>query len=108
MKFSDIPEQYVRTRADKKFLDTGGQFDPKRGERVVQFVEKYMRTTRGFGAGRPVTLFDYQRDFLIPLFAYHHPNGVRRFRESLFACPRQNGKSFLSSAIALYMLVADD
>lgn len=108
-KFHSIPEQYVRTKSDRQFIDNGGTFDIKRGERVVRFIETFMRPTRGLGAEKSVTLTDWQRDeLIIPLFSFVKPDGYRRFTRSLLGIPRQNGKSFITSAIGCYMLMADN
>ena len=103
-----VPDRYVKTKADRLALDRGCTFDITRGERVVQFCEEYVRPTRGFGAGQPVKLLPWQsEDLLIPLFSWVKPDGTRRFRDACLFVPRQNGKSFICSCIALYMLMAD-
>lgn len=87
----------------------GCDFKIERGQKVVDFVEKYVVPTRGFGADKPTKLLPWQRDdFFIPLFSWIKPNGYRLKREAFLGCPRQNGKSFVGTATCVYMLVADD
>src|SRR4051794_10012335 len=102
LKYSHIPEEQVQTRADKRAIDEGCDFLVGKGEKVVRFIERFVRTTRGFGAGRAVKLLPWQRSFVIRCMSWVKPNGYRRFREAFLGIPRQNGKSFLCSALALY------
>jgi phage terminase large subunit-like protein len=109
LKHKHIPEQYVRTKSDKAFIDQGGTFDIKRGERVVNFIQKFVRPTRGLAAEKTVKLLPWQRDeLIIPLFSWIKPDNYRRFTRGLLGIPRQNGKSFITSAIGCYMLMADN
>lgn len=107
-KFDHIPEKYVRTKSDRAFVDAGGQWEPERGERVRRFVERFCVPTRGFAADRAVSLLAWQwEDVLLPLFSWVKPDGCRRYREGCIYVPRQNGKSFMGSAIGQYMAFAD-
>jgi phage terminase large subunit-like protein len=59
--------------------------------------------------GRPaVRLEEWQkRDVIYPIFGWKKKNGFRRFRTAYIELGRKNGKSFLTSALALYLLIAD-
>jgi phage terminase large subunit-like protein len=52
-------------------------------------------------------LLDWQRDFLIRLFGWKMPSGLRRFRRAYLEVPKKNGKSTLISGLGLYLLLAD-
>ena len=74
--YQHIPEKYVQTKSDKKFIEDGGTWQPERGQRVREFCEKYVVPSRGFGADKPVKLLPWQFDDLIlPLFSWIKPDG---------------------------------
>ena len=102
-----VPDEFVRTKSDIAAVNAGCWFDDDAADRVVRFVETFIVPTRGFGADKPVTLLDWQRDDLRVLFGWKRADGRRRFRSGCEFIPRQNGKSFLATCIALYMLVGD-
>src|SRR5262249_26425030 len=62
-------------------------------------------------AGKPFILEPWQKAFIGNLFGWVKENDsgeiVRRYREALLYVPRKNGKTPLSAAICLYMLVLD-
>lgn len=83
-------------------------FDEEAGERPIEFIEKFCKQSQGV-IGAPLRLDLFQKAFVQTLFGWKRKeNGFRRFRETLFLVARKNGKSTLLSAIALYLLVADD
>jgi len=55
----------------------------------------------------PFILADFQKEIIDTIFA-EDEQGRRKVRTALIGIPRKNGKSLLSSAIATYMLIADD
>lgn len=75
------------------------------GDVVTQFAEQWIVQTKGRWAGEALTLEPWQRDFLNELFLVYE-DGERVYREALLGISRKNGKSTLSAAIALYMLLA--
>ena len=54
-----------------------------------------------------IKLEPWQVFILSTVFGWVKPDGKRRFRRSYIEVPRGNAKSTLSSAVALYMLAAD-
>lgn len=82
-------------------------FDVEDGNRVVEFVEGYCRHAEGEWAGAPLLLEEWQKQLLRIVFGWKRLNGTRRFRTAYIEIPRKNGKSALSSALALYLLMAD-
>jgi phage terminase large subunit-like protein len=106
-QYKSIPDEQVRNKSDRAAVDSGCTWQPARGERFCSFVETYIRTTRGISAGQPVTLQDWQRDLSMRLFSWIKPDNYRRFRAGFLGIPRQNGKSFYATCLALYMLMAD-
>ena len=82
-------------------------FDSAAANRVCTFVE-LLKNIKGPKAGEPLTLEPWQCFFLTTVFGWKKSeNGKRRFTFVYLEVPRGNGKSTLSSAVALYMLCAD-
>ncbi len=94
-----------RQKRDLKTL-SGYVFNPKRGAKVCYFVE-HLRHTKGPLARQKIRLEPWQIFILTTVFGWVDSTGARRFKDVYIEVPRGNGKSALSSAIALYMLAAD-
>lgn len=75
------------------------------GVRFERFCEAFLRHSKGEWAGQPVLLEPWQAEITDEVF--RTVDGKRVHREALIGLPRKNGKSTLSAAIALYMLIAD-
>lgn len=105
-----IPADQIRTDSDRQAIEDGCYWDEAAGLRVIRFVEKYVRPRGGrLAKGKRFNLFSWQRAVLMTLFSWKRKSdGTRRFRTGYISLARQNGKSFLMAAIALYMLLADD
>jgi phage terminase large subunit-like protein len=71
------------------------------GDRVIKFIETYVRIPKGKGARQPMKLRPWQREIIHGLFDEVRP------RQALVSLPRGNGKTTLAAAIALYGLMAD-
>lgn len=76
------------------------------GQRFALFCWEFIRHTRGRWAGQRFILEPFQRAFADELFRVG-PDGKRIYREAILGIPRKNGKSMLSAALALYLLIAD-
>ena len=83
---------------------SGQQFRPV--DQICGFIER-LPHVKGPLAGERISLEPWQVFILSTVFGWVKPNGKRRFRRSYIEVPRGNAKSTLSSALALYMLVAD-
>jgi phage terminase large subunit-like protein len=82
----------------------------EKAEKVCQFVSRLPHVSGRWAIlkNNRFTLQPWQAFFLVSLFGWlHKDSGFRRFREALLSVPRKNGKSFLASAICLYMLLCD-
>lgn len=102
------PEKVLLTPRDEHAIAEGCYFDIPAAEKVVRFFEKYLRHSKGRWAGKPFKLLDWQKyDLVAPLFGWKRADGTRRYRTGYVEVPKKNGKSTLSSGIALYMLTAD-
>lgn len=75
---------------------------------MQEFFLRYLRHSKGQWAGQPFELLPWQwTDVVQPLFGWLRADGTRRFRRAYIEIPKKNGKSTLSSGIALYLLCAD-
>lgn len=83
-------------------------FSEEMGEHAINFIESYCKHYQGDHAGELVKLELFQKAFIQSLFGWlEKDTNRRRFREYFFEVARKHGKSFLSGAIAVYMMVAD-
>lgn len=82
-------------------------WDRAAAERAVNFFPDILILTSGKTAGKPFILEQWQADYVATLFGWKRPDGTRRYRESLFAVPRKNGKTETGAGIALYSLLCD-
>jgi len=82
-------------------------FDETAASRVCFFIEKFPHI-EGPLAGTAIELSPWQVFVLTTVFGWlKHANGKRRYRRVYIEIPRGNGKSALSSPLAVYMLCAD-
>ena len=84
-------------------------FDEIKAQRPCIFIE-LLPHIKGKWArnGQLIELAGWQCFIVTTVFGWiHRDTGLRRFREGYVEVPRKNGKSALSSGIALYMLSAD-
>ena len=91
----------------RRSLDLSANPSLNPGDRAVFFIERFCTHVKGELGGKPFLLEAWQRDYVRMLFGTLNPDGTRRYRTSLLALPRKQGKSTLGAALALYALVAD-
>lgn len=86
----------------------GIYFDPEEVARFLLFAARKCRHVKGRFAGHPLIPDLWQIVYVIgPVFGFRQRDGNRYYRELFLEVPRKNGKSTLSSAIALFLLMAD-
>jgi phage terminase large subunit-like protein len=78
--------------------------DSPEGRQFARFCRAFLRQSKGRWAGKPLELEQWQYEIIATMLA-RDENGRRRFTEGLLGLPRKNGKSTLSSAIALFFLI---
>ena len=84
------------------------EYDPRRANHAIEFIENYCKHSKGKLGGKPFILELWQKAMIAALFGFIHKiDGIRKYREFILIVARKNGKSALGSAIALYMLLAD-
>lgn len=90
------------SKADSPFY-----FDKAEGNRVCKFIE-LLPHTKGVLRGQKIKLEPWQCWVLTTIFGWRRrSDNRRRFGRVYIEVPRGNGKSALSSAVALYCLLAD-
>jgi phage terminase large subunit-like protein len=82
-------------------------YDAEAAEKAVAFFYKCLVFTKGPRAGEPFKLEQWQADIVRTLKGWKRPDGTRRFRQSLIAVARKNGKSTWIAGIADEMLFCD-
>lgn len=84
-------------------------YDFAAGERVCQFIGQLPQVKGEWARrGQPLTLQPWQKFLLVSAFGWKRTSdGTRRFRTVYIEVPRKNGKSSLSTGVALYMLTMD-
>ncbi|NHE57966.1 terminase large subunit [Cyclobacterium plantarum] len=82
--------------------------DSYTSDRAIRFIETFCTHVKGDLSGKPYILQDWEKEIVGNLFGWKSKlTGLRKFREALIFLPRKNSKSTLSSAISLYMILAD-
>lgn len=84
----------------------GFQFSVAFASRACVFIE-HLRHIKGALAGTRIVLEPWQIFILTTVFGWVDGEKKRRFRHVYIEVPRGNGKSALSSGVALYALAAD-
>ena len=84
------------------------QYDAKKADKAVKWIEKYCHHTEGEKAPGHIQLELWQKALLACMFGLCDPkNGKRQFREVFLVVGRKNGKSLFASAIANYIFFED-
>jgi phage terminase large subunit-like protein len=94
--------------ADRPEYAPGFTFDADSAARPAEFIEQLVRVPAADG-GDPqhVKLMEWQRDRVIaPLFGWKREDGRLRYRRGAVFVPKKNGKTWLMSGIAQYLLTS--
>ena len=84
-------------------------FDITKGTRPINFIEKYLKQSKGKWNGKPLKLQLWQKAFIQALFGFvDKDTGLRKYKKAILFVARKNGKSVLAAAIATYMLTKDN
>lgn len=105
LKVKATYKELVRIIYDK---DSIWEYNPKRGNHALEFVENFCKHSKGKMGGQAFILELWQKAMTAALFGFVHKiDGVRKHKEFILIVARKNGKSAWGSAVALYMLMAD-
>ena len=83
-------------------------YNPIKANHAIEFIENYCKPSKGKMGGKPFILELWQKALVAATFGIvSKVDGTRKHREVILVIARKNGKSTLSSAIGLYMQIAD-
>ena len=83
-------------------------FNKNKGNKPINFIEKYCRHSKGKWAGQPVKLELFQKAFIQALFGFiDKDTGIRKYKKGALFIGRKNGKSTMDSGLANFMLTKD-
>jgi phage terminase large subunit-like protein len=102
-----VAAKWIRGPVDRLAIEQGCYFDEEAARFPCDFIERFCRQSKGRWKGVPIELLDWQRDFLMRLFGWKLPDGLRRFRRAYLEVAKKNGKSTLVSALVLFFLLGD-
>lgn len=93
----------------RKFIrDNGYKFNRTLGRRATTFFNTQLYHVKGEWAGTLMHLEPWEHRIVKRIFAWVHADtNLRIIREAYIELPRKNGKSYLGSGLALYLLYAD-
>lgn len=84
------------------------EYDSKRANHAIEFIENYCKHSKGKWGGKPIDLELWQHAFIAATFGFVHKiDGTRKYREVFLVVARKNGKSTIASGIGLYLQVGD-
>jgi len=102
-KWITLVYEYVISGLEaKKF-----QFDQKKANDAINWIEKHCFHTEGPLAPQPLRLELWQKAFLSCVYGLTDDDGNRQFREVVIIEARKNGKSILAAAMAKYNWFVD-
>lgn len=83
-------------------------YDEKKGNRVIKFMETFLKQSKGKWHGKTMELLLFQKAKLQAIFGIlHRDTGFRRFTEVFDVRARKNGKTQELAGLGLYLMIAD-
>ncbi len=82
-------------------------YSPKRANHAIEFIENYCKHSKGEMGGKSVSLELWQKAMIATIFGFIDIEGHRKYQRAILIIGKKNGKSFLASAIGLYLMIAD-
>ncbi|SKB82932.1 Phage terminase-like protein, large subunit, contains N-terminal HTH domain [Lysinibacillus sp. AC-3] len=105
-KVKKVYKELVRKINDPK---SRYEYDAKKANKAIEFVENFCKHSKGEWSGKPVILELWQKALLGATFGMvDKETGYRMIKELVLIIPRKAGKSTLGSGIANYLLIADN
>lgn len=104
-KVHKVYNELVRIINDPK---SEWEYDPKKANHALEFIENYTRHSKGKLGGKPFLLELWQKALIAATFGMVHKiDGTRKYQEVVLIVARKNGKSTLAAAVGLYLQIAD-
>lgn len=83
-------------------------FDEKRGNKPIEFIEKFCKHSKGKWAGKNIELELWQKAFISALFGFvDKDTRIRKYKKGALYVGRKNGKSTIDSGLGDFMLTKD-
>lgn len=82
-------------------------YDEEKAEKPIRFIESMVKHIIGEYAGSPFLLEEWQKQIILQAFGWVDKAGKRKHRFVYVELPKGNGKSFLLSAIVIYLCCAE-
>ena len=84
------------------------EYDEAKANHAIEFIERYCKHSKGSMGGKPFILELWQKALVSAMFGIvDKVDGLRKYQEVILIVGRKNGKSTLSAAIGLYLMIAD-
>lgn len=93
----------IRHDSDRAFLDQGGTWDESKGNKVINFIERFLVLE----SGKPFKVLPWMQDCIHSWYSWIRPDGRRRVKLGLLTCGRKQAKSMLTFGLTAYHLIAD-
>ena len=104
-KVHKVYNELVRIINDPK---SEWEYDPKKANHALEFIENYCKHSKGKMGGKPFILELWQKALIATTFGMVHKiDGTRKYQEVVLIVARKNGKSTLAAAVGLYLQIAD-
>ena len=88
--------------------DSEWEYDEKRANHAINFIERFCKHSKGKMGGKPFILEPWQKAKVAATFGIVHKiTGERKYQRVVLIVARKNGKSTLSAAEGLYLFIAD-
>lgn len=83
-------------------------FNEKRGNKPIEFIEKFCKHSKGKWAGKNIQLELWQKAFISALFGFvDKDTKIRKYKKGALYVGRKNGKSTIDSGLGDFMLTKD-
>ena len=84
------------------------EYNQSRADHAINFIQNYCKHSKGAMGGKPFILELWELALVSAAFGMVHKiDGTRKYQEVMLIVARKNGKSTLSAAIGLYLMIAD-
>lgn len=84
------------------------EYDHDKARHAIDFIEVFTKHSKGNMGGQPFILELWQKALVSAMFGIVDKiDETRKYQETVMIVGRKNGKSTLSAAIGLYMMIAD-
>lgn len=84
------------------------EYNHEKASHAIEFIERFCKHSKGNMAGKPFILELWQKALVALMFGIVDKiDGSRKYQEVLLIVARKNGKSTLSAAVGLYLMIAD-